>query len=439
MPNRETISPINPKRNNRPNELNKSGTPTALKPIISASLSVGDLSDIDVGSLKVKIGLLEKDLERRQESYATRERAYKNRITELEEEVSEQRMNKTGVVNTERKMEKLKAMQQQIINNVELVQDRTSRILQEQERDLLRAFRARLFDVQTELEKEKSKKDDGTGAWKEKSAKLEAEMNWAKEVTDRLEHTNQQLLQENHRLKGQFGSQEEDRAFNIRQLVVVKKENSEIKARYAEMEKSRFDIEERLKTVVADKAVAAPRTGLAKNDSDDRYKELNKRLRKLLETERKSLQKERQSYQQELRTRTETELLLRQCVEDVRREISRRHLQAAREAATLRMGQTAADVTVTDKRSVEDHERQLELLLSQERVVSLLYAKTFPVQLKPTMGSTPAPNSTGLVLDEVEATCNSSAFASGGERERERERGGFGGSSIKHSSIRSDK
>lgn len=45
-------------------------------------------------------------------------------------------------------MENLKNMHQQILHNVEMVQDRSSKILQEQEKDLLRAFRARLFDVQ---------------------------------------------------------------------------------------------------------------------------------------------------------------------------------------------------------------------------------------------------------------------------------------------------
>lgn len=45
-------------------------------------------------------------------------------------------------------MESLKGMHQQILHNVEMVQDRSSKILQEQEKDLLRAFRARLFDVQ---------------------------------------------------------------------------------------------------------------------------------------------------------------------------------------------------------------------------------------------------------------------------------------------------
>jgi hypothetical protein len=61
------------------------------------------------------------------------------------------------------KISKLKNIHSKILDNVELVQERTARILQDQERDLLRAFRARLFDVQTELEKEKSKKDDGAG------------------------------------------------------------------------------------------------------------------------------------------------------------------------------------------------------------------------------------------------------------------------------------
>ena len=184
-------------------------------------------------SLVTKVSSLEKDLERRQESYVARERAYKTRIQELEEELLFVRQTKTGWMKSDGKMSKLKSMQGQIMKNVELVQDRTSRVLQEQERDLLRAFRARLFDVQTELEKEKSKKEDGAGAWIERSRKLESEVEWAKEVADRLERVNQTLLIENTRLKSQFNSQEEDRNFLIAQLVNVKKENAQLKAEYA--------------------------------------------------------------------------------------------------------------------------------------------------------------------------------------------------------------
>ena len=137
-------------------------------------------------------------------------------------------------------------MQGQILNNVELVQDRTARIMQEQERDLLRAFRARLFDVQTELEKEKSKKDDGAMAWIEKSRQLEAEVEWAKEVADRLERVNQSLLQENSRLKSQFASQEEDRNFLIKQLVSVKKDNARLRAEFTELEAETDDLKKQV-------------------------------------------------------------------------------------------------------------------------------------------------------------------------------------------------
>ena len=202
----------------------------------TASTLGGMGGDDSVQSLRGKINLLEKDLERRQESYVVRERAYKTRIEELESEIEGHRYTKTGWMKDNEQMKKLKAAQTLIIENVELVQDRTAKVLQEQERDLLRAFRARLFDVQTELEKEKSKKEDGASAWMERSRQLEAELEWTKEVADRLERVNQTLLQENNRLKSQFKSQEEDREFLIKQLVTVKKDNAKLRGEYVALE-----------------------------------------------------------------------------------------------------------------------------------------------------------------------------------------------------------
>jgi chromosome segregation ATPase len=255
-------------------------------------------------ALQAKIGQLEKDLERRQESYITRERAYKVRIDELEEELSAQRENKTGWMKSDTRMGNLKSMHGQILNNVELVQDRTARILQEQERDLLRAFRARLFDVQAELEKEKSKKDDGAAAWIERSRQLEAEVEWAKEVADRLERVNQTLLQENNRLKGQFSSQEEDRNFLIKQLVAVKKDNARLRAEYVELEKENEKVRQQMDglqeklnnqvPLVSTKNTTNPTNVNSiiqqKLESEEKYKELNVRVRRLLAEERKSLQ-----------------------------------------------------------------------------------------------------------------------------------------------------
>ena len=240
------LQPINTKRGT---QTAARASPANLRTTVPGIVVNNEVAD-DPGSLKLRISLLEKDLERRQESYISRERAYKTRIDELEDEINQQRQNKTGWMKTDSKMNKLKTMQHQIINNVELVQDRTARILQEQERDLLRAFRARLFDVQTELEKEKSKKDDGAGAWIERSHQLEAELDWAKEVADRLERGNQALTQENARLKTQFQSQEEDRGFLIKQLVAVKKDNARLRAEYEAIEKENHQISQQVRVVI---------------------------------------------------------------------------------------------------------------------------------------------------------------------------------------------
>eukprot|EP01036_Dinobryon_divergens_P029475 gene29475-38579_t len=94
--------------------------------------SNGGASNDGAHSFQSKIAMLERDIERRQESYISRERAYKMRIDELEEELNNQRQAKTGWMKTDPKISKLKAMQNQILHNVDLVQNRTAAIMQEQ-------------------------------------------------------------------------------------------------------------------------------------------------------------------------------------------------------------------------------------------------------------------------------------------------------------------
>ena len=102
---------------------------------------------------------LQDDLKRRQESYVARERAFVQQIDGLNSEISDLKGRGGGSSND--KIKGLREMHTKVMENIDHVQGTTSRILQEQERDLLRAFRARLFDVQTELEKEKGRLDDG--------------------------------------------------------------------------------------------------------------------------------------------------------------------------------------------------------------------------------------------------------------------------------------
>lgn len=51
---------------------------------------------------------------------------------------------------------------------------------------------------------------------------------------------------------------------------------------------------------------------------------MNARLRKLLAEERRALQQVRQNYSNEIGSRTELEMVLRDCVEEVRKEAEQR-------------------------------------------------------------------------------------------------------------------
>lgn len=101
------------------------------------------------------------------------------------------------------------------------------------------------------------------------------------------------------------------------------------------------------------------------------------------ELRNRNLQQARQAHANELRARTELEVLLRQCVEDVRKEIARRKLSRQSDRGdgkrSRRLATAQSDTLGIDDFTAEDRERVLSLLLSQERVITLLYAKTFPV------------------------------------------------------------
>jgi hypothetical protein len=380
----------------------------------------------------LSVGDMEQDLKRRQESYIRRERAYEDRIGSLEDELERLRSGRSEWMANDERVVAIRDMHKQLVSNVEAVRESTARVLKDQERDLLRAFRARLFDIQSELESEKSKADVGASAWIEKNRQLERGLDWAKEMADRLERVNSALQRENQKLKSEYRTQEQDREFLITQLVLVKKDNTllrnELELKEQDLKRQQDEIDHLTKkrgagaqpdqgraagTATAASATAAaansPAAGTATTNNnnnvaeqqhvDTRYQEIVRRLKKMLETERANLAKLRAAYAADLKTRTELETMLRQVVEDVRVNIVRHrkiaqissaapaHTQSTPNLGNAQMlpklkGLAAASAEPlpfqASEMTQEDRERVIEILLSQERVVALLYKKAFP-------------------------------------------------------------
>ena len=122
---------------------------------------------------------------------------------------------------------------------------------------------------------------------------------------------------------------------------------------------------------------------LQRAESEERYREVIARMKRLLEVERRNLRAVRAAHAKDLQSRTELESLLRACVGDVRKEIASQRAAAA--AASPKGGSGGGGSAPgppghgeAEELSARERERVLELLLSQERVVSLLYERTFP-------------------------------------------------------------
>jgi hypothetical protein len=294
---------------------------------------------------------------------------------------------------------------------------RTFVVPSEQEKDLLRAFRARLYSVQEELESEKNKTDDGASAWIEKSKQLETEVEWTKELADRLDRLNQSLTRENQRLKTQFSTQENDREFLVKQLVTVKKDNvslrTELDALRQQMDQLRESAQpppqhphpqsqtlfgtastSSLPKVLYSASLALggnqqrPNTAgvnTLASDGDNRYKEIIKRLKRLLEVERRNLQQVRTAYKLELQNHTELEVMLKECVQDVRSEIAHASqlplvLPPHSSSGSL-LGSPQHVGRLSESRlSPLERQRLVEKLLEKEQLLSLLTAKAFPVR-----------------------------------------------------------
>jgi chromosome segregation ATPase len=192
---------------------------------------------------RIRIEALENDLRRRQTSYIRRERAYKAKIEELERQLTVARRG-GGSDETEGKMAAIRATHEKIIENIEKMQSTTAALMKEQEADLLRQFRVRLFDVQEELVSAKAKANDENAAvWIKKYRSLEKEMEWVKALADKLEQSNKTLEKENQRLHQNFKSQEEDRGMLVKQLVLVKKDNVRLQQEIQELkEKVSFSL-----------------------------------------------------------------------------------------------------------------------------------------------------------------------------------------------------
>ncbi|KAK7247763.1 hypothetical protein SO694_00122083 [Aureococcus anophagefferens] len=100
---------------------------------------------------------------------------------------------------------------------------RTDDILDEQQKDMLRAFRARLFDRQQELAALRARRDEKAASWIGRVRQLESDNDYAKETTCTLQRNSSTLMARNRELRRKNGEGGKARKALVDQLVLSKR------------------------------------------------------------------------------------------------------------------------------------------------------------------------------------------------------------------------
>ena len=117
-----------------------------------------------------------------------------------------------------------------IQSTIHTIQHKTARILHDQERELIRAFRLRLAALTSELDAERARSASGSAEWVGRCGRLSEEMEWLRGLVEEVGGENRGLGKEVRRMRKAMKVQEEDRDFLIKQLVDAKKRNARLQA-----------------------------------------------------------------------------------------------------------------------------------------------------------------------------------------------------------------
>lgn len=321
------------------------------------------------------------------------------------------------------RMSHIRGMHGEIQDTIGQIQNKTSKILHDQERDLIRAFRARLADVTDELERERKKNESGSVEWVQRCRKLTEELEWLRDLTEKLTGENKNFLKENKRFKRQLKTQEEDREFLIKQLVAVKKENARLRYSFEQagvggmaLPFSNTATEQNIKRASkgSNGTSSRPRSAssVASNgsrsgkrrlfpantapmtqDAADRYENIINKLQRNLEQEQQKQRMVKNAHEnQSLNTTDELRGVLGKCIDDVKQDIAQRN--SKRRSAVRRGKSVGRSGTLgrfgTDPAQIEleeftpsDRINVMEWLLSQDRIIYMLYDHLQPRMATP--------------------------------------------------------
>jgi hypothetical protein len=174
--------------------------------------------------LKQDNDIMHKEIMEREIKFKKREAEYREIIQELQGQID------LRVEFTEGGIEKMsgqrKDLHKKILGNIESIQAKTTNVLAEQEKDIIRFYNTKIKELQSQFEQENAEQGKRNEDFLKKEKKLISDLEWIKDISDKIDSENHVWMRKYMELKIKYEAQENARQVLLNDVVVKKKRNA---------------------------------------------------------------------------------------------------------------------------------------------------------------------------------------------------------------------
>ena len=339
----------------------------------------------EAASLKAQNQRLREIVSLRQESNARKEQKLESEMTKLKALTDETCVDTTNHFET---MARLKEMNSSIQDGAAKLRSTIEAQSEAERMALIRTYRVRMREVKQQLQAQEALNLDGASAWINRYNILDADREAAEVGLKMLDSRNKLLQADNSELKIMHKHQEEQRTLLTTKIAVIRRENKRLKEQIGRVEE---DLAAAKQPAMLTPTRLVQSRGSSRESArpwamtdERRQGDALAKLRRVLEDMRRSLRNVRSAHVELLQERTELELFLRQCIEDVRRDIYR--FTVVNNVSRNIKGDQLEERMMLQDYGVKDRRRLIDILNSKLHVLTVMHSRMFPNKI----GSAPA-------------------------------------------------
>ncbi|GMH35346.1 hypothetical protein BSKO_03214 [Bryopsis sp. KO-2023] len=283
----------------------------------------------DADRLRAELADAQKEMERRQESYMRREAQTQKILYGLQQEIKKAKgedskentnlQEKSGTFGDQHEF--IADAHNQILEGIQNLLDKQRIQMKREEAGILRNFKDRLTMLEDDLLAERSAgANTGESKWLDKAMELRGELEQMKDMATQLDGKLKESDKKCEIYRIQYETQVEKEDQLLKQTVIVKKENQELKKEmcnlHMELDKLLEEKEARGEETAGNSCQHPQKITPGRSVANPQ--EVIAALRKQLDGERRLAAQARAAHTTELKRRTQLQNCLAQCIEDVR-------------------------------------------------------------------------------------------------------------------------